>query len=472
MNHFATFAFTRASIEGKRVALIGKGAHEAASGLTPFAPRMVMVFDPTVRSPFDTLRPVPVTVHPLTDEDFDVRAGAFDTVFLVDVASLPPLHRFLPRVRKVLATSGVVFASAELGEHRASYEELYEFFSMQFEHLKMLGVLPFHGVSFVELGAEEPDVSVDTEFGASDAPTKLLVCASGEPIETESYAIVATQAESTVIEHMRSISEAPTVAFSMTPPPQPGNEAEVAALSLRNRMLETQLEDALARANAARSARDLEARITELQGEIEERERRLAASEDRAREYATQAQRVGMEVERLREDVQRREQEAREMTTLIETRQEQQDKRIEQTLAEQKVTHEQLFARKLEQALRDQEEKTEARIAEATRAAHREGEIAALEAAHEEETTRLETTLAGCAKELAAARAESMRLSKLVKELVLAQDFGVYAGAPTPLHQKLDALADALALAHAEIEGQRWHMKTLELTQENPRADH
>jgi hypothetical protein len=416
------FAFARASIEGRRVALMGKGAREAASTLAEFGPRMVMAFDPDVDAPFDTLRPLPITVRPLADADFDVRSGAFDSIFVCDLESLPPLHRMLPRMRKVLTENGVLFATAKLREGALTYEELYEFFSMQFEHMKMLGVLPFHGVSFVELGAEDPDVSVDTEFASQDPPTQLLVCASAEPIETEAYAIVATEAPMP----KPSLSEAQTMAFSMAPPPASGHEAEIASLTLRTQMLQTQLEDARHAAQQHRVDDGLAQRVEALESDVQERERRLAASEDRAREYATEAQRLRMEVERLRDDVGKREREARELTVLLEAR-------------------------------------TEAEAAEAAKTETVKAETVTIQTpvdddlTHQNEVLALETALAERAAELSVQRAEVTRLGKLVKELVLAQELvAPVSSAGTELHGKLDALAHALALAHAEIEAQRW----------------
>src|SRR5262249_46490007 len=72
------------------------------------------------------------------------------------------------------------FAS-DLGPAALEYGELYELFSSEFEDVAFVGVVPFQGIVFAELGTEDeaPAVSVDTRFGAQDAPSVFVVVASG-----------------------------------------------------------------------------------------------------------------------------------------------------------------------------------------------------------------------------------------------------------------------------------------------------
>jgi hypothetical protein len=438
------FAFARSFIDGNRVALFGAGSKEAIASCTQFGARLAIAFDPDVSEAYDSLRPVPATVRPLRDEELDVRPGAFDVVFLLDVASLPSLHKMLPRLRKALNTTGALFARAELGEGRYTYEELYDFFSLHFEHVKMLGVMPFEGVSFVELGKEDPDVSVNTEFAEAEPPSQFLICASAEPIETDGYAIVATEARISAPVALAASESlvSPSVAAAallQSAAAQEERDAEYKAVSTKAEMLESALDDMRTRLANAESS--VGGRASELEAQVSDRERRLAASEDRAREYATQAQRLGIQVEHQRDELTKREREARELTQLLEQAQ-------QVPAAPVPVPVPVAVPVPVDLARYEHEQLDNAQaIAMLTE------ELAAAEAIQAERTAHVKMQ-----------EREIRRLHALVRELVLAQEINAANRLPDPtLEAKLDALAQALAVAQSEIEVGKWDSLKLEV---------
>jgi hypothetical protein len=354
-------------------------------------------------------------------------------VFLLDVPSLPSLHKMLPRLRKALNTTGAVFARAELGEGRYLYEELYDFFSLHFEHVKMLGVMPFQGVSFVELGKEDPDVSVDTEFAEPEPPSHFLICASAEPIETDGYAIVATEIRSQAPVVPAEVVVSPSVAAAallQSAAAQEERDAEYKAVSTKAEMLETALDDLRARLASAESS--VGGRASKLEAQVSDRERRLAASEDRAREYATQAQRLGIQVEHQRDELTKREREARELTQLLEQAQQVPVAPVSVPVPVVVQTDVSPYEQSIAMLT---EELAAAEVRQTERAAH-----------------------------VRAQEREIRRLHALVRELVLAQEIGDTNRPADPgLKAKLDALAQALAVAQSEIEVGKWHSAKLDV---------
>lgn len=297
------FAYAEAQVAGRRVALFGRGASEAANTLVRFGARLVLAFDPDVTEAYDALRPAAITVRPLGDGDFDVRPGAFDLAIVLDVGDVAPLHRFLPRLRRVVSDDGAVLALSPRSSAGPTYEELFDLFSLQFEQVRMLAVLPFRGAAVVELGVDEPEVSVDTQLaGEAPAPDGYVVFASMQAVTIDSYMIVQLPEEAASAGASMSAAEV----------------AKTAELSLRAQFLESALDDARGKLAEATRERESSPRLKDLEGEISQRDKRLEASEARAREYATSAQRLSLEVERLRELAAQRDAECKELRALVE----------------------------------------------------------------------------------------------------------------------------------------------------------
>lgn len=296
------FAYAEAQVAGRRVALFGRGASEAANTLVRFGARLVLAFDPDVTEAYDALRPAAITVRPLGDGDFDVRPGAFDLAIVLDVGDVAPLHRFLPRLRRVVSDDGAVLALSPQSSAGPTYEELFDLFSLQFEQVRMLAMLPFRGAAVVELGVAEPEVSVDTQLaGEAPAPEGYVVFASMQAVAIDSYMIVQLPEEATA---------AVTTSAAEV--------AKTAELSLRAQFLESALDDARSKLAEATRERESSPRLKDLEGELSQRDKRLEASEARAREYATSAQRLSLEVERLRELAAQRDAECKELRALVE----------------------------------------------------------------------------------------------------------------------------------------------------------
>ncbi len=296
------FAYAEAQVAGRRVALFGRGASEAANTLVRFGARLVLAFDPDVTEAYDALRPAAITVRPLGDGDFDVRPGAFDLAIVLDVGDVAPLHRFLPRLRRVVSDDGAVLALSPRSSAGPTYEELFDLFSLQFEQVRMLAMLPFRGAAVVELGVDEPEVSVDTQLaGEASAPDGYVVFASMQAVAIDSYMIVQLP---------EVVSAQPSVSAAEV--------AKTAELSLRAQFLEAALDDARGKLAEATRERASSPRLKDLESELSERNTRLDASEARAREYAASAQRIAMEVERLRELAAQRDAECKELRGLVE----------------------------------------------------------------------------------------------------------------------------------------------------------
>jgi chromosome segregation ATPase len=119
-----------------------------------------------------------------------------------DVVVIPELQRWIarggliPELRRVMAPDGAaIFAvpSADAGyEHGLSYHDFVEYLSQGFNHVRMLGEVPFVGTIMADF---EPDEELEPELDCSlidedDPPQGYLAVCSDSPVEPISYTVV------------------------------------------------------------------------------------------------------------------------------------------------------------------------------------------------------------------------------------------------------------------------------------------
>jgi hypothetical protein len=237
----ALSVFAEPLVEGARVLVVGPPSEELAGRLHELGAGSVHGYDPTAG-------------------ELDVRDGAFDFAIVPDLGRVGDPAAAVRRLRRLVGSRGAILAmgraltspdSGDDGERDApfpelvpavsGYAQLYDVFALQFEHVAMTGVLPFSGVVFAELGAEEPAVSVDTRLVDDRAPGVFVVFASAnaEGPAVEPYAIVQVPHD-----------DAPRVEPSA---PDAGLVAALAAEQLRASTLAAQLEEANTRAELVRT---------------------------------------------------------------------------------------------------------------------------------------------------------------------------------------------------------------------------
>ena len=508
---------------GAHAVVVGDAGSSVADRLLELGARGVLVFDPDGARAAKAARTAPrgVTVRAL-NVDLDVRDGAFDLAVVPDLALLDDPRRAVARLRRAVASSGAVVAmgrarsaglpanvdiegpfGAELGPAVVEYAELYELFAGEFEDVSLVGVLPFQGVVFAELGTEDeaPAVSVDTRLSAGDPPSVFVVVASNAQRDDEERAALDPYAIVQVPERIELQRED---SFAV--------EAVVAAAQLRVEVLSAQLEEAreglvvadvrsveiAARLDRAVAERDaaltrameletilgasqqtlatLERRLLEAEQGMLERDDRLAAlsAELDARHSATQAHVPPDEVRELS------------------LRAENAEAALALALADIAARDEEA-AQPLDSAHPELVEAVaRAERAETALALH-VADLAHVAEAHAAETAGYEEQLRERARVIAALEREVGRREQLVKELVASLEesregttngvvfeSAVPLSAPAPrrdpalereaarLRQKLDELAGEIARREGELTARAWRITELENERARP----
>jgi hypothetical protein len=142
------------------------------------------------------------------DADDDLRPGSFDVALVLDLGLYDDPDRVLARASRLVGESGAVVVSAANrdaepeGTSRAfDYYELFDQVAAHFADVRMVAVLPFHGVAMAELGleGESPEVSVDTQLAdGRRVPDAFVVVASQRGAALDPYAIVELPAPETI----------------------------------------------------------------------------------------------------------------------------------------------------------------------------------------------------------------------------------------------------------------------------------
>ena len=441
----ALTVLAEALVSERRVLVIGDsslGLHELIHDL---GARMIHVYDPDAARALSQTPPTArgTVLRGLPEGDFDVRDGAFDLAIVPDLASVPDAAALLARLRRVVGAEGAVMCAASNRDAEGAttkgldYYELYDLVSLQFESVRMIAAMPFHGVTMAELGQDEVEsaVRVDTQLaGERPSASAYVALASQIDVALDAYAVIELEAP--------EAAAAPESALRVTE-----IEAELAQARLRTSVLEAQVEG-LAQARVAQARAEEEARraldaLEDERGRASRLERDLDAAR-RAAEAHEAAKAPAREVSDLAEQLAQAQIRAGALEEGVE-------------LAEKTIV-----------AQRDRIAELEAAIAQAEEAAA----IAAaappppappappVETA--DEIAALEAKLRERGEKIAALQAELARREKLVKELVARLESGGAAVIDEDLHKKLDELALLAAHQKSELEARAWRIAELE----------
>jgi hypothetical protein len=487
----ALLVYAEPLASGARAIIVGNAESSIADRLLDLGVRGVHVFDPDPTRAANAARSAPrgVTVRALASE-LDVRDGAFDLALVPDVAELDAPRSTIARLRRALAPSGAVVAMGRarlpegteeevapfpsaLGPAALGYDELYDLFAVEFADVALVGVVPFQGVVFAQLGSDDeaPAVSVDTRFASAPAPSVFVVVASdtdhradlADRAQLDPYAIVQLP------EEPRAIPHETTGAL----------ESAVAAAQLKAELLAIQLDEARERLAVA-DARTIEA-ATRLERASTERDAALTRAMELETVLAASQQTMATVERRLLEAEQQmleRDDRIAVLSAELDSRRSAEallaDKAAEDNAAEEKAAEAEI------EALVARAERVEAALAKS------DADLAHMSEVHAAETAAYEEQLTGRARMIAALEKELVRREQLVKELVTSLEESregtngvvfeaaapMSAPAPRPepaleeevarLRQKLDELASEVARREGELTARAWHITELE----------
>jgi hypothetical protein len=462
----AMLVFAEPLTSGAHAIVVGDAESSVADRLLDLGARSVHVVDPDPARAARAARRAPrgVAVRGL-GPDLDVRDGAFDLAVVPDLSVLEDVRAAVARLRRAVSARGAIVAmgrarlgeeepaprppfAGELGPASLSYNELYDLFAGELEDVSLVGVVPFQGVVFAELGTEDeaPAVSVDARLAPAEAPSVFVVVASCAP--ERSFA-------------RRELDPENVAAL----------EVELASALLRVEMLGGELEG-LRQQLVAREMRTIES-VALLDRAAVEREAALTRAMELEAVLAASRQAMGALERRLLEA---------ERGCLD------RDDRLAMLnaeLDERRSAAAQPAASELVDELHAHVARAEAAAATASQ------ELAAIAEAHGVETSSFEAQLADRARVIASLEKELLRREQLVKELVGSLEEAregaagpVFEDAPplsTPprrapaeaagaeevirLRRKLDELAAEVARREGELTARAWRIQELEAAQ-------
>ena len=199
----ALVVYAEPLVSGRRVIVFGDASSGLAGHLVRAGARLVHVYDLDAaragREAANQLRGV--VVRALTPEaEFDVREGAFELALIPEFQEVRSIADLPAKVRRLVGQAGACIAATRSSAADApEYYELYDAVSLQFASVQMLGLLPFGGLTFAELGESEgKGVSVDTQL-LSDVPLpqRFIAIAGQRDTRLDAYTIVQTDAGNT-----------------------------------------------------------------------------------------------------------------------------------------------------------------------------------------------------------------------------------------------------------------------------------
>jgi len=310
----ALAAYAEPVLEGRRVIVFGDSSSGLAEQLLERGARLVHVYDPdTARVAESTLRNSSrnIAIAALSDMGLALREGAFDVGLVEDLTLTGPAHSVLKRLRRALSPRGVALVAAPNPDVRRrllpggpsfdsalDYYQLYDAVASEFQHVRMLGQTPFVGFAVVDFAAQDaPEPSLDTAFvpGGAEEPEWFIAFASAVPLRLDEFQIVQLPLD---ILGTRPRSVESDVELG---------SAREAERRSRERMadLEAQVSDLQGQLRTART-RDANAdEMVSLRAELAKRERWVAEVESRAAVADARADEAEAELEALREQAAR-----------------------------------------------------------------------------------------------------------------------------------------------------------------------
>jgi hypothetical protein len=306
-------------------------------------------------------------------------------------------------LRRSLAPRGIALLlspNPERLSRGASYYDLYEWVTGEFDEVRMLGQLPFSGCAIVDFGAEgDPDFSLDTSFvqGNEQEPEWYLALASHFPVAVDGYTLVQLPASEDTNSEDASPDPAPSEALEALRRSEAQLQAEVERLRKAERASQKGARDdeRSARLQAALSERDallrdLEARLTEAQRRIEQAEEEATEAQTALNAARQQAQAATKQAETARKQ---READAARQQREVEAARKQQEADAAKQQREVEAARKQQEAdaarqqREVEAARKQQEAdaaRAQAQSIDPSELQQAQGDVAALEAKLEE----------------------------------------------------------------------------------------
>lgn len=492
------YAESALAVQGRRGIVIGPADAGVADRLLELGARSIHLFDPIAARAESVSRgelPRGLTVRHLDDRALDFRDNAFDFALVLELADVPSPPLVLTQIRRILERS-----AALLVRTRASggieYADLFDVLSLEFPYVTMIAEVPFGGLAFAELGAEAPEVSVDTQLAETPAPRAYFALAAHEPRTLDSYSIV--QLPSTALDagasldvarelsEARELEDAETVArltgeiYALREElDREGEKGMRLAMELETTEKRAQEEKRLADAHAHEAKRLADARVAE--------EKRIAEARVAEAMQASQEASVALQ-KRLATDLDDKLQAAQfDLATrladaeslLVETEaqllvQDAQVVRLSNDLiaAKNRLDIPTVDA-KVAEDLSARLARTERKFAEV------ETELGQLAGEHVNEVSSLEAQLLDRARMLKAQDIELARRATMVEDLLSALE-EVHAGATVSLSERpsqedarlvemkraLDEMSVEIARREGELESRGWRIKELELERE------
>jgi|HubBroStandDraft_6_1064221.scaffolds.fasta_scaffold221231_2 hypothetical protein len=432
-SHLALAVYAESLAERGHVTVIGDSSLGLGPLLVRLGARAVEVWDPDgprARSEAE-LAPSGVTVRWLSK--VHAEATNVDLVVIPDLGCFSEPTEILARVRRMVGDEGaalVVAANRDVAANEGSrafdYYELFDLVAKEFDCVRMIAQLPFHGVTLAELGEEDqsPTVNVDTQLADTTRSAEAFIAlASQRDVRLDAYSIVELPAH-----------PAPPASDTVSA----GAREALEEAELRSRALETQNAELTARAaDRDRLAEAVAALERVLLERSEAAEQLAVVLDDRTRKLAQVERRtVVLEQELHRTDAQPDE-----------------HIRFEEALRERARAVQQLEA---ELARRDQMVRELAgALEEAAVAEHPVPEVACDEPDPDaEENARLRERLDSLALDLARREGEAHASAWKVAELErrLAQGTPMMGNGPGPVAQLSAALDEVEALRRALVQ--------------------
>ena len=199
-NRLVRYQYVEDLIRGKAVLELGCGTGQGTALIATVADSVVAVdtSEPRVTAARRRLSVPQVDFQNTRPESLDFADAAFDVVLVPELQRWATHGRFVPEVRRVLRASGwALFAVPAQGDAGGmDYGDLHEYLTHSFRHVRMMGEIPFWGVTIADFAPEGPiqpvlDCSLIEE---DEAPEWYTAICSDELLPPSQYSVVQTSA--------------------------------------------------------------------------------------------------------------------------------------------------------------------------------------------------------------------------------------------------------------------------------------
>jgi chromosome segregation ATPase len=289
-------AYTEPLARGARVVVLGDSSDDLGARLAALGARLVHVYDPDSPRAQRHTGSRAVLVRELPPGDFDVREGAFDLAIVPDLRLFADPAALMSRVRRLVGPRGTAIVGVANDEAEGlGYYELFDLVTMQFATVRMVGQVPFTGITFADLGETEGEipVTVDAQLaGTPPAPSMFLALGSQQAIDLDRYAIIQVPTDLAELTGALGRSEGPAL-----------EEARVALAEakLRAEVLETRLEELRARPRTSPPS----PRISELETALAQQVSKVQEADGRAGDNHVRAERLTHDLRTLEQELER-----------------------------------------------------------------------------------------------------------------------------------------------------------------------